>query len=815
MGLDQSNSASPQASAENGRPPQMGAGEGGVPSSTLGPVSAAGQLAGTGVERVTSSQGIRFGSADSKDVDVVYPVSILPDPVECKAFCSDKSENRNLVVIRNGVVVESYKGLPDETNNALLATYHLHSQTVDLPITQEVIRNVPLKVCRSTRIILSHLSRSEYRDEIKQALRSNNLESRHAVLATIDFTRLELSADVAKSIAFQLAQASALIDGIQLYSKMEIQGHFPHLADLISRSGTSLGALNEQRDAYLEKLAGVYVRQKGSLNLLMYGNALAIKEWNQFARQCRGMVVDMARERCVCFPMDKFFRFGEGPELSREQISLATDVEVVEKVDGSMVSLIEHGGRRFFSCKGNFDTEQSRRAGLIAERLPIDQLQTDRYSHIFEVIYPENRFPHGLSIVDYGAREDLVLIAMRDRFTNQPLPYSEVIKEAQRVGLSHPRVFSGSLAEVFAKVDNDAGQLGHEGYVIRATESGRYFKLKYEGYKEVLRIVNEIRSDRFVREYVALSPDERQRALELLPEDIRRVAEGQLSKLGGVITQLNQYALEISAQGPDNPKECAGYVRATVPAELQRLVFQISRKLPARDLLERAAVEVYDGRRQVPQLAKQPEQIGMEETVSEDSNDRTNRQSSNQELRQSMLEDKRKPVTDDNKAEPESSKFDPLLVKTLRTFAGLPGLSSSPEQAKHDFEEVFKYQPIDPALIDYYLESEPAPVRSIQVLALTKVRGREILPWVEKLLTSNDPEEQDRGRRAMLLIDEDRSLDLMRQAVIEALNANPVDTEPIDLIFMTLTDYPYSEKCLALIEDLEKLPNFSKYCHKK
>jgi hypothetical protein len=180
-----------------------------------------------------------------------------------------------------------------------------------------------------------------------------------------------------------------------------------------------------------------------------------------------------------------------------------------------------------------------------------------------------------------------------------------------------------------------------------------------------------------------------------------------------------------------------------------------------------------------------------------------------------MLEDKRKPVTDDNRAEPESSKFDPLLVETLRTFAGLPGLPSSPEQAKHDFEEVFNYQPIDPALIDYYLESEPAPVRSIQVLALTKVRGREILPWVEKLLTSNDPEEQDRGRRAMLLIDEDRSLDLMRQAVIEALNANPVETEPIDLIFRTLRGYPYSKKCLALIGDLKKLPNFSKYCYKK
>ncbi len=537
--------------------------------------------------------GLRFGSIDSRDVDMLYLVERLPEPSRCKELCASSAENRNLVVVSDGVISETYKGLPDETNNALLATYDFHPQVSELPVYHRAVRNVPLKIVRATRIILSLLSRTSYREEIKQALRSENLDRRHQVLRRLDFADLELDVDSAKSIAFQLGQALALIDGEELYVKSEVQDRFPEIADLLARKPVPFAALNDMRDAYLEKLAGVYVRQKGSLNLLMYGNALAIREWNLYARQCRGMVIDIARERCVSFPMDKFFRFGEGPELSREQLAPSTDVEVVEKVDGSMVSLIDHERQRYFCCKGNFDTEQSLRAGKIAERLPVERLRTDRFFHVFEVIYPQNRFPAGLSIVDYGDREDLVLIAMRDRFTNRLLSYAELVAEAQRVGLSHPRVFQGNLADVFAKVDRDNGGLGTEGYVIRTADSGRYFKLKYDAYKEVLRIVNEIRSDRFVREYFSLDEEGRRETLAILPDDIRLIAELQLGKLEAIIAELQQYAESVARHRLDDPKEFARHVRETVPPEHQRLVFQIARGLPARDLLEKAAVELY------------------------------------------------------------------------------------------------------------------------------------------------------------------------------------------------------------------------------
>jgi hypothetical protein len=533
---------------------------------------------------------------------MVYTVERLPGQQRSKDLCLHASENRNLVVIKNGVVADCYKGLPDETNNAIFHTYHLHEQQSPNCVTQAVTRIVPLKVVRATRVVLSQLTRTDHRAEVKEALHSMNLARRYEVLSHIDFSKLVLSPDALKTIAFQLAQTNALIDGHEFYTKSAVQEYAPAVADLIARRAGSLNALNTLRDELLERVDGVYIRQQGTLNLFMYGNALAIDKWNAFARQSRGVVVDMARERCESFPMEKFFRFGEGPEITREKLSLSTTVEVVEKVDGSMVSLIDHDGKRQFCCKGNFDTPQSDRASQIGERLPLHQLQTDRYFHVFEVIYPENRFPSGLSIVDYGDREDLVLISMRDRLTNRSLPYSEVVKEAQRVGLSHPRVFKGGLEEVFSEVDSASAALHKEGYIIRTEDEGKLFKLKYAGYKDVLRMVNEMRTNRFVREHLALSTDERAEALALLPDDIRAVAEKQLEQHRDIMTRLAQYSKTVRQLAPEGRREFAAFVRNTIPAHGQKLIFEDQRGDISTITCERIALDIYHGKLPFPEL---------------------------------------------------------------------------------------------------------------------------------------------------------------------------------------------------------------------
>lgn len=172
-----------------------------------------------------------YGSEDSTDIDIAYIVDELPDLSECKNFCSsDKRENRNLITIDNGIITSCYKGTIDELNNAILDTYKLHKQDTELLINMKVDRDIPLKLIRSIRAMLSHLSRSQYRKEIKFALRNdwttrlNTLDNIN--LETINFNTLNNNMskeDILKLFAFQIGQCRPLIiANKEYYTKSEI-----------------------------------------------------------------------------------------------------------------------------------------------------------------------------------------------------------------------------------------------------------------------------------------------------------------------------------------------------------------------------------------------------------------------------------------------------------------------------------------------------------------------------------------------------------------------------------------------------------------
>lgn len=195
------------------------------------------------------------GSEDSTDVDIHYVVDKLPDLAECKQFCSkDSNENRNLIVIQNGIVTDVYKGTPDEVNNALLRTYPLHQQSSPLLVQHRVLRVRPLKYMRAVRIILSHLSRSQYRKEVKEALVSGSWHQRVSVLNSLDLSKIDFEtlnkhmsgADIKKVVAYQIGQALALSpksNPTEVYTKKEIGVVFPCLKPYLQREETSIDDL--------------------------------------------------------------------------------------------------------------------------------------------------------------------------------------------------------------------------------------------------------------------------------------------------------------------------------------------------------------------------------------------------------------------------------------------------------------------------------------------------------------------------------------------------------------------------------------------
>lgn len=186
------------------------------------------------------------GSEDSVDIDVIYVFEQLPDVATCKSFCDGKgNENGNIIVVNDGVVVAAFKGSVDEVNNALFYTYQLHEQDYPLIIEHPVERDVILKDIKVIRKILSSFSRTQFRGEIKEALRGN-WETKLLVLKKLEYEKIDFSIipktttkDLMKTLAFQMGQALALHQGIELYTKRAIAEYYPELKDYLYRVDAS------------------------------------------------------------------------------------------------------------------------------------------------------------------------------------------------------------------------------------------------------------------------------------------------------------------------------------------------------------------------------------------------------------------------------------------------------------------------------------------------------------------------------------------------------------------------------------------------
>ena len=181
------------------------------------------------------------GSEDSLDLDVYYVFDKLPSFKECQDFCSNKEENRNIIVIKDGIVTDCFKGTVDEINNGLLQTYHLHPQEFDNIVERKLERDVLLKIIRVVRCLLSHCSRTQYRTDVKKTLKSNSWKERLDTLSNIKFSNINdfgksgTKKNIYKVIAFQIGQGLGLLEGEEYYTKSSIALKYKDLKPFLYR----------------------------------------------------------------------------------------------------------------------------------------------------------------------------------------------------------------------------------------------------------------------------------------------------------------------------------------------------------------------------------------------------------------------------------------------------------------------------------------------------------------------------------------------------------------------------------------------------
>ena len=217
--------------------------------------------------------------------------------------------------------------------------------------------------------------------------------------------------------------------------------------------------------------------------------------WNEETLMCRGLITTLEGE-IVARPFKKFFNLDEHSEgLPNETFS------VYDKLDGSLGILYFYDDKPYIATRGSFTSEQAERANKIFQKkyshLPFNK----EHTYLFEIIYPENRI-----VVDYGAKEDLVLLAVLDTETGKDLelPDWELSKVKYYDGLKDWKTIRALQWE------------NSEGFVIRF-ESGFRVKLKFTEYVRLHKILTNftsrdiwesLREKRKIEEILDNVPDE-------------------------------------------------------------------------------------------------------------------------------------------------------------------------------------------------------------------------------------------------------------------------------------------------------------------
>jgi RNA ligase len=197
--------------------------------------------------------------------------------------------------------------------------------------------------------------------------------------------------------------------------------------------------------------------------------------WNEVTINCRGLIADKDFN-ILARPFGKFFNLEElenkGKEIPKENF------EVYEKLDGSLGILYWIGDYPFISTRGSFNSDQAIKGSKILYNKysdVFDKLDKSK-TYLFEIIYPENRI-----VVDYGDKEELILLGIIDTKTGKNFPLEDI-------GFPIAKRFDG--IKDFKKL-KELEEDNKEGFVIKF-DSGFRMKLKFEEYKRLHRILTNV-----------------------------------------------------------------------------------------------------------------------------------------------------------------------------------------------------------------------------------------------------------------------------------------------------------------------------------
>lgn len=221
-------------------------------------------------------------------------------------------------------------------------------------------------------------------------------------------------------------------------------------------------------------LGDIVCRRNGRLAILNYNRPI---EWNPYECLCRGLILDSVTGAVVARPFDKFFNWLEGGRKAKGHIK-----HVFEKVDGSLGILYWDEGHKI-ATRGSFDSDQALWATDFLQQYDLSYIPA-HITLLFEIVYPDNRI-----VVNYGDREDLVLLGARDRLTGEYIPYYPTLFNWNlKWGFTWPKQYTFNSVRDILEATGTANETV-EGWVAVFSDGSRW-KFKGDRYVELHKLVS-------------------------------------------------------------------------------------------------------------------------------------------------------------------------------------------------------------------------------------------------------------------------------------------------------------------------------------
>jgi RNA ligase len=261
------------------------------------------------------------------------------------------------------------------------------------------------------------------------------------------------------------------------------------------------------------------------------------KLWDEYTKIARGIVTN-AEGNVISRPFPKFFNLGE---VDANALPWHADVEITEKMDGSLIVVSFYKGRMIVNSKGSFNTVQANFARQwLMEHMASwvemechDSLAADGWhamTYCFEAIFPENRI-----VVRYGDRRELVLLAIINNEYGSEMDYGTLKWFGTHWNISvTPRYEAHNMdeiARILEKVKARSSTGEGEGVVMHfRDQNNTRVKMKSDEYVRIHRLVSQMNEKHVLdilvqggnveQVYEAL-PDEFYKELEEIMDDLR------------------------------------------------------------------------------------------------------------------------------------------------------------------------------------------------------------------------------------------------------------------------------------------------------